>query len=503
MRVLLVSTYELGHQPVHLASPAAALRAQGHEVRAIDVSVESWDSALVEWAERVAFSVPMHTAMRMALALARSVRAQRPELPICLYGLYAGVSREATTATSTTTVALADRVIAGEYQPALLAWAGGEEPVESVGTGPVPVVYLGRSRFHVPARDLLPPLERYAHLVLGDEQRLVGAVEASHGCSHRCRHCPLPVVYDGRLRVVQEDVVVSDVAQLVAMGARHVTFTDPDFLNGPHHAMRVVRAVNGAFPDLTFDFTTKVEHILAHDDLWADLAAAGCLFVVSAFESVDDRTLRILEKGHVAGDASAAVTLLRQYGIEIRPSWLPFTPWATAADLVAMLDFVVDHDLVVNVDPVQYTIRLLLPDGSLLVNAPEVRRRLQHYDPALLSWVWTAEEAGLDDLQRRLVALVESAAETVPEVAADATFAQIEALVRAQASARARRPGGTGLASGSRSAGPAGPRPRLSEPWFCCSEPTSSQQEAVWSPGIDAVDRIPRAAVCADLGVGP
>jgi len=40
MRVLLVSTYELGHQPLHVASPAALLRRVGHDVRCLDLSVE-------------------------------------------------------------------------------------------------------------------------------------------------------------------------------------------------------------------------------------------------------------------------------------------------------------------------------------------------------------------------------------------------------------------------------------------------------------------------------
>ena len=121
MRVLLVSTYELGHQPLHVASPAAALRDAGHEVRCLDLAVEMWDPALVDWADRVAFSVPMHTAMRLAMKAAASVRAQRPELPICFYGLYAGVSRDQTVGS------LVDRVIAGEYEPALVAWASGSE----------------------------------------------------------------------------------------------------------------------------------------------------------------------------------------------------------------------------------------------------------------------------------------------------------------------------------------------------------------------------------------
>src|SRR3954453_17775070 len=88
VRVLLVSTYELGHQPLHVASPAAALRNAGHDVRCLDLSVEPWDPEAVEWAEKVACSVPMHTAMRRAMRAAQATRRARPELPICFYGLY-------------------------------------------------------------------------------------------------------------------------------------------------------------------------------------------------------------------------------------------------------------------------------------------------------------------------------------------------------------------------------------------------------------------------------
>ncbi len=491
MRVLLVSTYELGHQPVHVASPAAALRSAGHDVRAVDISVEPWDHALVEWAECVGFSVPMHTAMRMAVDLAGSVRVQRPDLPICLYGLYAGISHEATVAIAS---GVADRVIAGEYEPALLAWASGAgsgaRHSGAVGAGgngadTDQVVHLGRNKFAVPARDLLPPLELYARLVLGEEERLTGAVEASHGCSHRCRHCPLPVVYDGKLRVVPEDVILADVAQLVAMGARHLTFADPDFLNGPRHSMRVVQAVHSSFPDLTFDCTTKVEHILAHEGLWDHLANAGCLFVVSAFESVVLRTLQILEKGHTPADAAAAVSLLRRHGIEIRPSWLPFTPWTTSDEVVAMLDFVIAHDLVPNVDAVQYTIRLLLPEGSLLLSAREVKERLSGYDSARLSWMWTAAEEGIDELQEKLAAIVEASTRGTVAGSSEQIFTEVEALVRNNARRIGKRSDASAPHRGSRSMGPAGPRPSLSEPWFCCSEPTLTQQQATAAAGVE------------------
>ncbi|MGH9034855.1 MAG: cobalamin-dependent protein, partial [Acidimicrobiia bacterium] len=190
MRVLLVSTYELGHQPLHLASPAAALAGAGHDVRTLDLSVEAWDLEAVTWAEAVAVSVPMHTAMRLAQRWVEVVRALHPDLPVCLYGLYAPTAPEG----------LAHRLIAGEYEPALLAWAddlGPAPPVPGVGGVPgtpgvraVPTtsVELGRSPFRAPRREGLPPLERYAQLAVGDERRLAGYVEASHGCLHRCRH---------------------------------------------------------------------------------------------------------------------------------------------------------------------------------------------------------------------------------------------------------------------------------------------------------------------------
>src|SRR5438128_1614836 len=123
MRVLLFSTYELGHQPLHVASPAAALRAAGHEVRAVDLSVQPWDHAAVAWADAVAFSTPMHTAMRLGLEAAAAIRAARPSVPLCLYGLYAAVARDHTIG------AAVDRVIAGEYEPALVQW------VDSLPTG--------------------------------------------------------------------------------------------------------------------------------------------------------------------------------------------------------------------------------------------------------------------------------------------------------------------------------------------------------------------------------
>lgn len=465
-----MSTYELGHQPLHLAVPAAALVAEGHQVRCADVSLQPLADDAVDWADAVACSVPMHTAMRLARQVVAAVGRRRPELPVCVYGLYATVGCPG-----------AGRAIAGEYLPDLLTWAAAPGPgIASAGT-PVPLVRRQRHRAGngvLPARHLLPPLTRYARLVAGGEERLVGAVEASRGCAHRCRHCPVPVVYDGRTRLADLQGLLADVEQLVALGAGHLSFGDPDFLNGPHHARRVVDAVHGAFPDLTFDVTVKVEHILAHRDVWPVLAAAGCLFVTTAVESAQDEVLARLDKGHTVADVVAAVSVLRCAGIEPRPSLVPFTPWTTDDGITDLIDLVARADLVGNVDPVQLGIRLLLPPGSLLLRDPDLARCLDGYDDDALGWRWRGAPH-LDRLQRRLAALSEDAAGagwSLPRAHQALRDEVADALGRA-ALHRAPPPD-----PALRSALAPEERPRTTESWFCCAEPTALQQATAAVP---------------------
>ena len=455
MRVLLVSTYELGHQPVHVASPAAALVHRGHEVRCIDTAVDPWDPTVLDDVDAVAISVPMHTAMRLGLRIAESVRARRPHLPLALYGLYAGV------AANDTLGRLADRLITGEYETALGDWVEQHDADR--------ITYLHREPTRVPRRGLLPPLDRYARLSVDGAEHLAAAVEATHGCSSRCRHCPVPAVYNGRTRIVAPDVVLGDITQLVDRGARHVTYADADFFSAPHHSLRIVRAVHSRFPHLTFDVTTKVEHVLRHRRRWEELASLGCLFVTTAVECVDDDILAILDKGHTAADAAEAIDVLRGAGIEPHPTLLPFTPWTTLDGLADLVEFAVAHDVVGTIEPVHWTLRLLVPDGSLLLDHPALAPHFDRYDPDALGWRWTAADRRVDDLQRHLAALVDRHA-TAGTDPLD-TFAEIAATVGAAA--------GRTLPTAARSRGG---RPRLTETWFCCAEPTCEQMSAAGGP---------------------
>ena len=442
MKVLLASTYELGHQPLHVASPAAAMRAAGHEVRAVDLSISRLTRRDLEWSDGVAFSVPMHTAMRLAVQAARGIRKSFPDLPVCAYGLYADFG-------PSTGDSPIDATIPGEYESALLRWAESINREQPFPSGPQPIE-LGKTAFRTPVRSGLPSLDRYAHLRVGDDHRKVGYTETSHGCRHRCRHCPLPAVYDGRIRLVDQATVLNDVDQLVQMGARHITFGDADFLNAPAHSMRVARAVHARHPDLTFDITTKVELIVRHASLWSELAGSGLLFVVSAFETTNNQILALLEKGHTRADEAAAIEILRAERTEIRPTWLPFTPWTSREDLRDMVRFLEDYDLTGNVDPVQLTIRLLIPKGSLLLEVPDLAPYLDYYDDEMLGWRWHSADPQVDALQARLVELHEAG--SAGGLGVDKLYSSLAGEIMGLTNYSVM------VAEG---------RPRLTEPWFC------------------------------------
>src|SRR5437588_9891821 len=305
MKVLLISTYEMGRQPFGLASPTAWLASRGHDVSCTDLSVESLPLERVAAADLIALYLPMHTASRLAAPVIEKIRQLNAAEHLCWYGLYSPLNESYLRKLGVGTV------VGGEFEPALVSLA---DRLATAGSGlqTEPLVSLDRLQFQTPRRSMLPVLDHYAKLRLNGTTKRTGYTEASRGCKHLCRHCPVVPVYQGTFRIVQPEVVLEDVRQQVEAGAGHITFGDPDFFNGPTHAMRIVEAMHREFPTLTYDATIKIEHLRKHRDLLPRLKATGCLFVTSAVDSVDDGVLEKLDKGHTREDFIDVVEQFRQ-----------------------------------------------------------------------------------------------------------------------------------------------------------------------------------------------
>jgi radical SAM superfamily enzyme YgiQ (UPF0313 family) len=392
VRVLLISTYELGRQPFGLASPAAWLRAEGHEVRLADLSRTPLDAEAVREAELIGFYLPMHTATRLFFRVAERVRAWNPRAHLCAYGLYAPLNEKSLRQAGVAAI------IGGEFEQPLVDLA--RRLSVSGGDRSGVLVSLARQRFLPPDRTGLPPLEAYAHLVSdGTTSHVAGYTQASRGCKHLCRHCPVVPVYRGQFRIVQREVVLEDIRRQVACGAQHITFGDPDFFNGPGHAIPIVEALHHEWPSLTYDVTIKIEHLLNHRELLSVLKRTGCLFVTSAVESLDDAVLEKLAKGHTYAGFREALALTRAVGLPLAPTFIPFTPWTTRESYRRFLEEIAALDLAGQVAPIQLAIRLLIPETSLLLDLTEIREMIGPFDPQALCYPWRNPDPWLDTLQ--------------------------------------------------------------------------------------------------------
>jgi radical SAM superfamily enzyme YgiQ (UPF0313 family) len=432
MRILLISTYEMGRQPLGLASPAAWLRTAGHQVTTLDLARERLSPESVQNADITALFLPMHTATRLALKLIPKLRAINPNTHFCAYGLYAPLNESLLREHGVQTI------LGGEYEHGLVELAAGRQ---------VPAISLDRQKFQIPDRTGLPLLSTYAQLATIDGPRIAGYTEASRGCKHRCRHCPVVPVYNGTFRVIQREIVMADIRQQVASGATHITFGDPDFFNGPTHAIRIVEDLHREFPNLTWDATIKVEHLLNHREHLQTLHETGCAFVVSAVEFLDDAVLEKLEKGHTREDFIEAAHLMRAAGLPLSPTFIPFTPWTTPESVRDLLRTLAALDLIESVAPIQLGIRLLIPEGSRLLELEEIRKIIGPFDANKLTYPWQHSNPAMDRLSENIQSLAKSK-QTRPE-----QFAKIWDLASC-GTLEAPMPSRATI-------------PYLTEPWYC------------------------------------
>jgi radical SAM superfamily enzyme YgiQ (UPF0313 family) len=476
MKIVLISTYELGRQPFGVVSTAAWLRRAGHDVACLDLTRESLDEGVMRAAELIGIYLPMHTATRLAAKLIPTLREMNAGAHLCCYGLYAPMNSGYLRGLGVGTI------LGGEFEGEWVKLAGrlqglkpldGRSEMSDLKVRPTKLdheqqfekeISLERLQFLVPDRGGMPGIEKYAHLVLPDgSHRVVGSTEASRGCKHLCRHCPIVPVYDGVFRIVQRDVVMADVRQQVAAGARHISFGDPDFFNGIRHALELIAEFHREFPDVTYDVTIKVEHLRKYERELPTLKETGCLFVISAVEAVDDGILARLDKGHTREDFVSVARAFRELGMTLHPTFVAFTPWTTLDGYLDLLQVIVAEELVENVAPVQLGIRLLISEGSRLLELEETRELVGAFDAESLVYPWRNADERVDRLS-----------EAVQAIAADADAKKLsrsEAFGRIWEAAHAA----AGVVALELKLGEGRAVPFLSEPWYCCAEPTKEQ----------------------------
>lgn len=397
--VLVVSPFEAELQPLASACAAAALLEAGAEVQAWDAHLRPDELPSGEYS-LVVLSVLQFEALERGSALAERLRASFPNAVIVAFGQYALMN-------STSFLRYVDGVVLDEPERVaaeLVAVASGALPVAQVPsvitkggvTARPPRRRLAPGR---PARHLFPSLVHYPahHGPFG----LIGNVEVSRGCHHKCTYCSVYGAYDGAVVPYEVETVMADIHQLADEGVRHFMFIDAEFFNSRTIGMEVARRLAAEVPGSTFEFTTRVDHVLDYTEMLESLVPLGLNRVTSALEFPSDRILRIFDKGIDVADMRRAIAEAHRMGFELNPTFIPFTPWTGYDELLAFEDFLVETGLAKVADPTVLQTRLLLFKGSPLLKSPWMED-IEVVDRGY--WLdWTHPDKRVDELweQRR------------------------------------------------------------------------------------------------------
>jgi radical SAM superfamily enzyme YgiQ (UPF0313 family) len=442
LKILLLSFYDLGKQPKIISELYKKLDNGSNQIDVVDYSIEEKNLTLDNY-DVLGIYASMHTASVLA---EQYLRDRKLPNKLFVFGLYANVFSE----------------MFSNFQSIHSFDSDELESLLEVQLNP-----NYSFKHSVPDRTILPSITDYSHIVDGSNNLIAGSVETTYGCKHECTHCPVPIEFKGMFKTFGTEKIITDVTNQVEEGAKHISFNDPDFFNGPKHALKILQLLNEKHPSITYDSTIKVEHILKYPDYFQELKNLNMLFVISAFETTNDHVLNILQKNHSFNDLNKAVELSLENKIDIRPTWMPFSPWTEQNDLISIIKLIENYKLRETVDPIQLTIKLLVPKNSLILKRPEMKEYLLDYDPSSFSYAWKYKFPNIDNIQNELFTYV-------LQHESENEYAQYLGLVDILES----HTNETLLNSEKYSQRIV---PKLSETWFCCAEPNKIQLDRIKS----------------------
>ena len=440
MKILLTSFYDLGKQPKIIAEIVDRYNSSEIDFDFFDFSVEDQNIDLENY-DVLGIYAPMHTATILSIEY---IKDKKLPNKMFTFGLYGSVLEDFNSSIRYIKDIESDELalfleINDDHQFSL--------------------------KNNIPNRQIFPDISNYAHLVDGSNNLIAGSVETTYGCKHSCTHCPVPISFNGSFKTYSLEKIVSDVENQVNQGAKHISFNDPDFFNGPIHALKILESLNEKFPSITYDSTIKVEHIIKYKKYFKELSSLNMVFVISAFETTNDLVLSILEKNHTSNDLNNSIEISQDFGIDIRPTWMPFSPWTELNDLSNIVKLIEKYELRETVDPIQLTIKLLIPKHSLIIKKPEINKYLGNYEKNSLSFKWKYENNDVEKLQSSLFDFILNNSELDDHKQYLGMVNIIEKCTDTKL-----------LTNSSYDFKNV---PKLSETWFCCAEPSKIQLDRI------------------------
>lgn len=376
MNILIVSTFEGGYQPISALAATTSLVAEGFSPTLLDVYVDGVDEDKIKAANVIAVSMPLFDSLESGVQLIQQIKELNPSAILIAFGQYATLNPQRLS------LNYVDFTIVGEWEKPIVSLAnhlvlGKEFDLAGICTremaelGSIPNPLITRKNIRTPLRSYAPPLAKYPQPQvekLLERSAVVGGLETSRGCIHKCTYCSVFAAYDTKVVKVDEQYIIDDIEQMVAQGMDHLTFMDADFFNAKRRNVELIQTLHEKFPQLTFDFTTRVDFILDLEDLIPVLSECNVKFITSALEFPTQNVLDIVAKDITVEDIERAIEICNKANIKLNPTFIMYNPWIDKEELSQFQQFVIRNDLADIIDPIQYETRLKLYKGSPLLN---------------------------------------------------------------------------------------------------------------------------------------
>ncbi len=403
-QVALISTYETGFQPLLVSTAGASFIKNGITPDAYDLYLDKCDRSGIASYKFVGIGLGLFDSLEGGFSAGKEIRGKNPQAHICFYGPYASLNRERL-------LECGDSCIIGDWEKPIVELANavlkGEEwtRVENVysRTNKSPKFKFYRDECLVPARHLLPSVRTYQNTFIEkvvNKKMMVGNVETTRGCHHTCKFCSVFAVSGTRVKFIDEAVIMADVDQLVQEGVEHITFVDAEYINSIKFSLAIVNKIHEKYPHMTYDFTTRVDHITENEDAIPEFKRTGCIAITTSIEFPAENILEKLRKEITLDQVIKAMDILKRNGIQVNTTFVTFNPWTGLEGLMDLAIFIKENNLGDVIDPIQYETRLHLYKGSPLLDDEalanvELTEREFH-------WEWEHPDARVEEVFQKM-----------------------------------------------------------------------------------------------------
>jgi hypothetical protein len=153
---------------------------------------------------------------------------------------------------------------------------------------------------------------------------------------------------------------------------------------------------------------------------------------------------------------------MREVGLALQPTFIAFMPWTTRTGYGDLLRAIAELGLIDYTAPVQLALRLLVTQGSRLLELDEIRDLVGPFDEQALAYPWHHADPDVDSLAAQVFALV--AKRQDEKRSRTEIFSELWELAHGSPMPAALRPPRAGKDA-------ADEVPHMDEPWYCCAEP--------------------------------